>query len=106
MGDGYRSEYVGFTVNDAAREYALRVTTPGTEARNFVVAISNKAFLAHRVRYQDAPDICFLKLQRALAGRADLPAARLTVTDTELEEYRESHAPRPSKPRPKYPITT
>jgi hypothetical protein len=104
MADSYRSEYVGFSVNELTREYRLRVTTMGTEARNFTVAIPNKAFLAHRVRYQDAPDICFLKLQRALAAHAELPGARLTVTASELEEYRESHAARPGKPRPKYPI--
>jgi hypothetical protein len=90
-------------VNQTTREYSLRVTTPGSEARTFIVAISNKAFLANRVRYQDAPDICFLKLQRALAESAGLPAARLTVTDGELEEYRESHTARPAKTWPKHP---
>jgi hypothetical protein len=103
VAESYRSEYVGFTVNDASREYSLRVTTPGSEARTFTVAISNKAFLTHRVRYQDAPDICFLKLQRALAECAELPAARLTVTDGELDEYRESHSARPAKNWPRHP---
>ena len=105
MAETYRSEYMGFTVNDVSREYKLRVTTPGTEARDFTVAIPNKAFLAQRVRYQDAPDVCFLKLQRALAGCAGLPAARLTVTDGELEEYRESHTARPAKSAPRHSVS-
>jgi len=104
MADSYRSEYVGFTVTEVSREYRLRVTSMGEEARNFTVAIPNKAFLARQVRYQDAPDVCFLKLQRALAAHAGLQGTRLTVTASELEEYRESHAPRPGKPRPRYPI--
>jgi hypothetical protein len=104
MADSYRSEYVGFSVTELTREYRLRVTSLGAEARNFTVAIPNKAFIAHQVRYQDAPDICFLKLQRALSEHAELRATRLTVTASELEEYRESHAPRPGKPRPRYPI--
>jgi hypothetical protein len=106
VADSYRSEYVGFTVNQATREYSLRVTTPGSEARTFIVAISNKAFLTNRVRYQDAPDICFLKLQRALAECAELPAARLTVTDVELDEYRESHTARPAKVWPRHPAAS
>jgi hypothetical protein len=104
MGDSNRSEYKGFTVNEATRDYALRVTTPGAEARDFTVAISNNAFLTRRLRYQDAPGICFLKLQRELALCPDLAGARLTVTDAELEEYRVANAPPPSKPRPKYPV--
>lgn len=104
MGDSYRSEYVGFKVNAATRDYQLRVTTPGTEARDFIVAIPNKAFLAHRLSYQDAPDLCFLKLRSALDGCAELAATRMLVTDAELEEYREAHAPPAKKPRPtKYP---
>jgi hypothetical protein len=102
--DSHRSEYKGFTVNEATREYTLRVTTLGAEARDFTVAIPNHAFLARLVRYQDAPGICFLKLQRELALCPDLAAARLTVTDAELEEYRVANAPPPSKPRPKYPV--
>ncbi len=104
MGDSNRSEYKGFTVNEATRDYALRVTTPGAEARDFTIAISNTAFLAQRVRYQDAPGICFLRLQRELALCPDLAAARLTVTDAELEEYRVANAPPPGTPRPKYPV--
>lgn len=102
--DSYRTEYKGFTVNEASRDYTVRVTAHGAEARKFIVAISNNAFLTRRVRYQDAPGICFLKLQRALAGCPDLAAARLTVTDAELEEYRVANAPPPSKPRPQYPV--
>jgi hypothetical protein len=104
MGLSHRSEYKGFTVNEATRDYALRVTTPGAEARDFTVAISNDAFLAQRVRYQDAPGICFWKLQRELTLCPDLAAARLAVTDAELEEYRLANAPPPVKPRPKYPV--
>ena len=104
MADSNRSEYKGFTVNEATRDYTLRVTTPGAEARDFTVTISNNAFLTRRLRYKDAPGVCFLKLQRELALCPDLAAARLTVTDAELEEYRVANAPPPSKPRPTYPV--
>ncbi len=56
-----------FTANEASREYRLRVRR-GTDVHHFTVAIPNEAFLAGRVRYQDAPDICFLKLQKELAA--------------------------------------
>lgn len=93
-------EYLGFTVGEMAREYTLRVTRLGGEPRAFTLVISHQAFLDRRVRYQDAPDICFLKLQRALsASSEDPPATHLNVTDAELEEYRIAHGSRPGQRR-------
>jgi hypothetical protein len=68
----------------------------GTEFHDFTVAIPNEAFLSGRVRYQDAPDICFLKLQREIAAREDesLPDQALSMTDQELEEYKIAHTPK------------
>jgi hypothetical protein len=102
---GTRLEYIGFTVNETTREYRLRASQPGGEYQAFTLAISNEAFLTHRARYQDAPDICFLKLQRELIACGDtLPALHYDVTDAELDEYRVAHAPRPNKNRPKVPF--
>jgi hypothetical protein len=98
---GVQVEYVGFTQGEAAREYTLRVKLQG-EAYRFTLAIANDAFTRRRARYQDAPDICFLKLQRELAAcQSQLPAAYLNVTDAELEEYRVAHTPKPPQRRPK-----
>ena len=60
------------------------------------MAISNEAFLSGRVRYQDAPEICFLKIRRELAAHEDgtLLARDHQMTDQELEEYRISHTPK------------
>ncbi len=96
-----RVEYIGFRAATRAREYRLRVTeTPG-EHQVFTVVIPNEAFLSRRVRYQDAPEICFWKLQRALEGSTEEnepPAQRLEVTNAELEEYRVAHTPKPRAP--------
>jgi hypothetical protein len=97
-------EYVGFKSVGASREYALRVRHAAGEFQDFTLVIPNEAFLAHRIRYQDAPDVCFLKLQRELAaGAGELPAARLDVTDADLTEYRVAHTPKPPQRRPKPP---
>ena len=88
-------EYLGFTTEGPARQYALRVRQPTGEVRDFRLAIPIEAFVAGRVRFQDAPEICFLKLQRALAASAEpLPGSQLGVSNAELEEYRAAHAPR------------
>ncbi len=95
-----RVEYVGFTVNESTREYCLRVTLPEGTVQDFTMAILNEAFIDRRVRYQDAPDICFLKLQRELELSGDsLPALHHDLTDAELEEYRSSHTPKPKGQR-------
>jgi hypothetical protein len=98
-------EYVGFAVKETAREYMLRVRHPTGASDDFTLAISNQAFLDRRVRYQDGPDLCFLKLQRELAATVGtLPASYLSVSDAEIEAYRTSHAPKPPQRRPKAPV--
>jgi hypothetical protein len=73
----------------------------GADVHHVTVAIPNEAFLSGRVRYQDAPDLCFLKIQRELAASEEgtLPALALSMTDEELEEYRVSHAPKTPRRR-------
>ncbi len=60
-------QYVGFETRGAVREYAFTVRGSGGESSSYFVTIANDAFLAHRVRYQDAPDICSLRLRREFA---------------------------------------
>ena len=95
MNDRVVPQYVGFENKGAVREYAF--TVRGNDGEYFVT-IANEAFVAHRVRYQDAPDICSLRLQREFAARTDHPpSTRFCVTDAELADYKEAHTPK-SKP--------
>jgi hypothetical protein len=93
-------EYVGFDSRGPAREYWLRVRQTTGSLEEFVVVIQNAAFLSHRVRFQDAPEICFLKLQRELTSSpGGMPGRRLAVTDQDLEEYRLAHLPKAPRHR-------
>jgi hypothetical protein len=86
-------EYLGFTATSLAREYRLRIHQ-GSEVHDFMVAVPNEAFLSHRLKYQDGPEVCFLKLQRALAeGEGRLPESELAVTESDLVAYRVAHTP-------------
>jgi hypothetical protein len=94
---GAQVEYVGFQGDNAVRRYTFRARLGTGESCDFVLIIPNEAFLAHRVRYQDAPEICFLKLQREVAAcGGGLPASCQSVTDADLEAYRVAHAPKSS----------
>jgi hypothetical protein len=94
-------EYVGFSADDVDRRYTLRVRLATDEIHDFVLVIPNEAFLSRRLRYQDAPEICYLRLQRDLAECGDsLPPDHLSITDADMDEYRLSHAPKPSRQRP------
>ncbi len=98
---GMHVEYVGFTTVSRTREYRLRAQEGGV-FHDFVRAIPLDAFIAHRARYQDAPEICFLNLQRELQEcEGKLPEAYLKMTDSDLEEYRTAHAPKPPRRRPR-----
>ncbi len=79
--------YLGFSTTPAGREYHLRVVNE-VGPRRFEILIPHEAFASHAARYQDAPDLCFAKLQRELAADPDLLAgANLTLSAHELLDY-------------------
>lgn len=85
-------QYVGFAVKALAREYTFAVREPASEPREYTLAITNEAFESHRARYQDAPEICSLKLHRELASNTNHSlATRLSITDSELADYQSAH---------------
>lgn len=87
-------EYIGFRTASDRREYLLR-SHSGTETREYTVGIAHAAFAAGRARFQDGPEICYLKLHRELQACADQPDEDdFTITDAELAAYRDAHAPR------------
>jgi hypothetical protein len=88
-------QYIGFQPKPRGREYSYRVVDPKSETREFVLTITNQAFLEKHVPYQDAAAICYQKLQRALLTEtADQPLGRhFTVSDQELDNYREKYRP-------------
>jgi len=86
--------YLGFKATDAGREYSLSVDSDGA-SRLFQVVIPHSAFAARQVRFQDAPDLCFAKLQRELAADPALaPGAAFVVSDSELAVYSEAQVKR------------
>jgi hypothetical protein len=100
-----RIEYLGFAVRGDAREYALRMQDTQAAWHRFTLVISNEAFIAHRVRYQDAPDICFRKLlSEATACGDGMPGERLLVSDDELGTYKAARAPKPPVRRQPPPV--
>ena len=88
-------QFLGFHSNATAREYMFLVWEPPKESREFTVTIAQEAFHAHRVSFQDGPDVCSLKLRRELATSGNQPSESLFhISNAELEEYRTSHSPR------------
>jgi len=88
-------QFVGFESGARARVYTFTVREPSAEPRDFTLAISNQAFTDHLISYQDAPNVCSLKLHRELAANANHPPkTRLDITYSDLEDYRSTHAPR------------
>ena len=88
-------QFVGFQSKSIAREYTFMVREASSEIREFTITITQEAFNARRVSFQDAPDVCSLKLRRELAACENHPSESLfQITDAELEDYRSSHAAR------------
>jgi hypothetical protein len=87
--------YLGFRTTGTGREYSLRVTG-GLGPRLFVVLIAHEVFASGEARFQDAPDLCFTRLQRDLAADPDLlPGPHLVLTAREILAYRTARERRP-----------
>jgi hypothetical protein len=88
-------QYVGFETKGTVREYIFALRGSGGGSSEYLVTIANAAFVEHRVRYQDAPDICSLRLRREFATSTDHPPfTRFSVTDAELADYKDAHTPK------------
>jgi hypothetical protein len=111
MTENVNVQYVGFQAKALVREYNFLVRHALNETREFTLTIVNEAFNSRRVRYQDAPGICSLKLHRELAVFGNHPPqTHYSISEIELDEYRNSHAPKawgyPYKPKPKAPFSS
>ncbi len=81
-------QYVGFRASASGRDYSFSVREPGAQPREYTLTIPNEAFVSHRARYQDAPDICSLRLHQELAAATIDPATtHFGITDPELAAY-------------------
>jgi hypothetical protein len=88
-------QYVSFEAKPLLREYTFAVREASGELREYVLTITNDAFLSRKVRYQDAAYICSLRLYRELAEAANHPAAsQFSITDTELADYKAATVPK------------
>jgi len=92
---GVQIQYLGFQPKPRGRDYLYLVIDAKAGKREFTFTISNQAFAERRVPYQDAADLCYQKLQKALGLESverPLPL-HATLSDQELDEYREKHRP-------------
>ena len=94
MPDQIILQYIGFTSGTLVREYSFVVRNE-SGPREYTVTIANEAFVSHRARYQDGPNICSMRLRRELAIDATDPSiTQFCITDSELADYTKS-SPKP-----------
>jgi hypothetical protein len=91
-------QYVGFTARAMVREYSFLVRESSIDSKEITFTILNEAFTSHRLSFQNAPDICSLKLHRELADSSNNPLkTHYRISETELDAYRDSHTSRVAK---------
>ncbi len=91
-------QYVGFKSKAIVREYSFLLRESSIEPQEITFTILNEAFPSHGLRYQDAPDLCSLKLHREMANSVDDPLkTHYRISGTELDNYRDSHSPKTAK---------
>ncbi|HMD09266.1 MAG TPA: hypothetical protein VKH63_17165 [Candidatus Acidoferrum sp.] len=104
MAENINVQYVGFEAKALVREYSFIVRRGLDETSEFTLTIGNEAFGSKGVKFQDAPDICSLRLHRELAVFGNRPPkAHYRISETELDEYHAAHTPKawgyPYKPK-------
>ena len=98
MSGGIIVQYLGFEVSALVREYFFKIRGVDAGLQDFSLTIPNEAFISHRMRLQDAPDLCSLKIQREFAACANHPPmTHFSITNAELEDYTASHTRKPGK---------
>jgi hypothetical protein len=105
MSETVTVHYVGFEAKALVREYSFVVRRASNETSEFTLAIGHEAFGPRGVRFQDAPEICSLRLHHELASFGNHPPqSHYRISETDLDDYRTAHAPKPSgyfqKPKP------
>ncbi len=82
-------QYVGFSVTPTARVYNFQVIDAIPDSREFVVQVRAQAFRTTALKYQHGPEICWLRLQRALEGESNgtLAPRRLEVSEIDIQQY-------------------
>jgi hypothetical protein len=78
MVQGVIVQCAGFKLKPIVREYCFLVRDVSSKPREFTFTIPNEAFQSHRVRNQDAPNICSIKLHREMAAYANHPPQHTT----------------------------
>src|ERR1700674_843825 len=92
------AHYVGFMAKLLTREYSFVVRGELTQTIEITFAIQNRVFTSRRFSFQNAPDLCSLKLHREMAGSVDNPLkAHYRISDSELDDYHNSHLPKSAK---------
>jgi hypothetical protein len=95
MTDSLIIQFMGYEVHPRDREYRFTVRESNTDAREFTLKIASEAFDCRRSRFQDAPDICSLRLRKELAAHENHPPENIfQITDEELDDYRARHSPK------------
>jgi hypothetical protein len=98
MKDQITVQYEGFQAKPLVREYAFLVREAATEPLHYTITIANEAFVSRRVRYQDAPAICSLRLRRELDAHGNHPPTfSFCVTDTELAIFQDTSKPKANR---------
>ena len=84
--------YVGFEAKLLVREYSFIVQRPSNEVSKFTLTIGHEAFGPRGLRFQEAPDICALRLRREFAAFGDYPPeTHFDISATDLADYRSTH---------------
>ena len=94
MSENVNVQYLGFEAKAPVREYRFVVRRAANQTSEYTLTIANEWFNSRRVRFQDAAEICSIRLGRELATFGNHPPrTNYCIGVKELDDYRNSHSP-------------
>ena len=88
-----RVRYLGVIPRTGCREYGFHVEDEDKSLRLIVLTIDDVLFLGKKLKFQEAPDLCYQKMKYDLDSEDEKGVINspVTVTLTDIAKYRDSH---------------
>lgn len=86
-------KFLGVIPQSDYMEYGFRIENEDKSYRLVVLTINNTLFQQHKLKFQEAPDLCYQKVLTDLDNETnDCPIPeRIPITSADIVQYRDLH---------------
>jgi hypothetical protein len=83
--------FLGVISRPEFSEYGFQIENEDKSIQFLSLTIANSLFQTRQLMVQEAPDLCYQKILSKLRGEAPEAFEELSITESDIERYREVH---------------